>query len=337
MKNTYIVATVATVAALAALGLMNQSAPQGSFLSGTVITEQEHAFIQFIAKHRRHYGTKEEYETRLTKFAEKYDAVKEHNSGDNKFKLAINKFADYNDSERKELTGWVDMNTDKDYVYFDENSSSTDVDWVTEGAVTGIKNQGSCGGCWAFSTTGNIEGINYINNNELVSLSEQQIIDCSKYNLGCNGGNVNLAILYVADNHDLELESDYPFTGTTDTCAYDSDKGEVAVSSYKNVQSESVSQLQSALEQQPISVAIEADKDVFQLYSSGVLDSSKCGTSLDHAVLVVGNGSEDGTDYWLVKNSWGTDWGLDGYIKIAKVDGEGICGIQIEPSYAIQN
>jgi C1A family cysteine protease len=129
-------------------------------------------------------------------------------------------------------------------------------------------------------------------------------------------------------------ETSYPYTATDGNCAYNSGNTyNFNVTTYTHVTPSSVSGLQSALAMQPVSVSIEADKLCFQLYKTGVFDNVKCGTTLDHAVLAVGYGNEGGQDYWLVKNSWGTSWGEEGYIKIAAVDGDGICGIQVGPLY----
>ena len=144
------------------------------------------------------------------------------------------------------------------------------------------------------------------------------------------------AYKYYEDGAKAELESVYPYTsGTTGkktACAYDAaSTTAVTVSDYDRITPNTVSQMRAGLDQQPLAVSIEADKLVFQTYKTGVMSSTKCGTTLDHAVLAVGYGTEDGQDYWLVKNSWNTTWGDQGYIKLAIVDGEGICGVQMQP------
>lgn len=133
----------------------------------------------------------------------------------------------------------------------------------------------------------------------------------------------------------LEEESVYPYTGYGNGCQYDKSKVVATLSSYADVTPRSSSQLKAALNKNPVSVAIEADKSVFQSYRSGIITSSKCGTNLDHGVLAVGYGEENGTEYYIVKNSWGSSWGEDGYVRLAIVDGAGICGIQEQPSYPI--
>ncbi len=218
---------------------------------------------------------------------------------------------------------------------FSEVGLPTSVDWRTS-AVTGVKNQGSCGSCWAFSATGAMEGINKIKTGSLISLSEQQLVDCSKAygNNACNGGLMDNAFKYAKANK-METEADYPYTGRAGTCTYSSAKGKVLLTGLTDVTANSGSQLQAAVAQQPVSVAIEADKSVFQSYTGGIITSTTCGTSIDHGVLAVGYGSSSGTDYWIVKNSWGASWGEKGYVRIGRTTGggAGICGIQSQPSY----
>jgi len=224
---------------------------------------------------------------------------------------------------------------------FDEANASP-INWVTKGAVTPVKNQGGCGSCWAFSTTGAIEGAHFIKTGKLLSFSEQQLVDCSTANHGCNGGNQIAAFKYL-ETAKAELESVYPYTsGSTKVagkCQYkQSSATAVNVSSYAKVTTENVTQMKAALATQPLAVSIEADQKVFQSYKSGVLDSTSCGTNLDHAVLAVGWGTDSSAgDYWLVKNSWGTGWGDNGYVKLAIVSGAGICGVQKVPETVATN
>lgn len=205
------------------------------------------------------------------------------------------------------------------------------------GAVTPIKNQGQCGSCWAFSTTGSLEGAHQqVKNGELLSFSEQQLVDCSHAygNNGCNGGLMNYSFWYVVD-HGIALESKYPYRGVGGSCHYTEADKAWTIKDCTDVTVDKENALKAAVAQQPVSVAIEANHLSFQLYKSGVY-TGNCGTKLDHGVLAVGYGSMDSKPYWKVKNSWGATWGSSGYIYIVRAgDGKGKCGINMAASFPI--
>jgi KDEL-tailed cysteine endopeptidase len=253
------------------------------------------------------------------------------------YKLAVNHLADMTEEEYKQLLGYRKISNDlPQYEILDTSSVPVSVDWRDQGAVNAVKNQGSCGSCWAFSAVAAIEGRHAISSGQLLSLSEQQLVDCSKSfgNLGCRGGEMDSAFKYAEQNA-LELESVYPYKGVGGTCQYKSTEGQVTVIDFVDVAPNDPDQLKAAVAEGPVSVAIEADKMVFQFYSSGVFSSTSCGTNLDHGVVVVGYGSENGKDYWIVRNSWGASWGEQGYIRIQNTGAKdaGICGINMQPSY----
>lgn len=223
------------------------------------------------------------------------------------------------------------------HVYTGEQLADS-VDWVTAGAVTPIKDQGQCGSCWAFGTIGGIEGSWQIATGKLQSMSEQQLVDCSKFpNMGCSGGNPSIAVGFET-SHNVCSESSYPYKAVKGTCQGDTTcQAEIpsgGVTGYNQVGGglfgANVNDMKSALQQQPVTIAIEADQASFQHYTGGIL-SSGCGTNLDHAVLAVGYGAESGQDYWLVKNSWGTSWGDAGYIKIGSATN--VCGVLNQAGY----
>lgn len=228
----------------------------------------------------------------------------------------------------------------------DSLETPSSVNWVKNGGVTPVKDQGQCGSCWSFSTTGALEGAYFVNHGSLPSFSEQQLVDCDNRknggkDMGCNGGLMDNAFAWIEKNGGLCTEASYPYTsGTTKTagsCATTcANVANSKVAAFVDVSPNSDSAMMAAIAQQPVSVAIEADQKEFQLYKSGVFTGS-CGTNLDHGVLVVGYGSESGGDYYLVKNSWSTTWGDQGYIKLGRGsqynNGAGQCGVLMQASY----
>jgi len=208
-------------------------------------------------------------------------------------------------------------------------SPSGGIDWRTKGAVNGVKNQGQCGSCWSFSANMAMEGAHFIATGSLLSFAEQQLVDCSKSNYGCNGGMQPTSFQYYQQNYAM-AESSYPYQGTDGTCRYDNRGTGVKASSYKMATANSPSAIKAALDKQPVSILVEADQSAFQSYKSGILDSTACGTNLDHAVGMVGYGTDSsGVGYWIMRNSWGSTWGDQGYMKLKIIENSpGICGSQ---------
>ena len=210
------------------------------------------------------------------------------------------------------------------------------VDWRDSGAVTPVKDQKQCGSCWAFSATGAIEGQHFLKTKQLVSLSEQNLIDCSgKWgNHGCNGGNQERAFNYTRDNGGIDTEESYRYEVVDGTCRFSTKSIGATVTGYVRIPYGNESALLEAVTTiGPISVSIDASDTTFHHYSSGVYYNPACSsTHLDHAVLVVGYGTLSGEDYWLVKNSWGADWGMNGYIRMARNKNNN-CGIVTNAVY----
>lgn len=296
-------------------------------------------FQEFMSKFNKKYFTTEELTTRFETYRNNMDFVVEQNQLNNTYTLGETVFADLTlDEFHYYKNNYMAGSTCQKFTGVDVSVPSS-IDWREKGAVTGVKDQGQCGSCWSFSATGAMEGAWYVANNNLVSLSEQQLVDCSAGfhygNHGCNGGLMDGAFQYAIDNGMCQ-ESEYSYTAKSGTCT--DCKPVVFISSCVDVTPKNEVDLEKAVAVGPVSVAIEADTKTFQMYKSGVITGSACGTNLDHGVLVVGYGTESTTPYWLVKNSWGTSWGEDGYVKIEKsssTNTDGTCGIAMQPSYPV--
>lgn len=296
-------------------------------------------FTAFLAQHNKTYDNTE-FQNRLEIFRDNYIFIHEHNKVNNSYVLSVNKFADLTHEERKSKLNFdLSSTTSCGTFSFTGKELPTEVDWRKKGIVTNVKDQGQCGSCWSFATAEAVESAWAIAGNPLVTLSEQQMMDCSRDygNEGCSGGFMDPALDYVIDNGGLCAENSYPYKEADETSC----RACVPVAKISDCQDIPASNqlaLKEAVAQQPVIVAIQADRAVFRYYSKGVLDSASCGTTLDHAVVVVGYGEENGKKYWLVRNSWGSDWGENGYVKIARSDSKtdkGICGIASVPSIPI--
>lgn len=255
-------------------------------------------------------------------FLENIKFIIEHNAMGHSYKLGVTPFLHLSEAEWKGRFYNITPDYTSSEVYTSPylRSFPSSWSWVDQGVTTPVKDQLNCGSCWAFSTTESIETTWAIKTGELKVLSPQQLVDCSKFNQGCNGGLQSRAYKYLEGTGQC-LEEDYPYTAKDGSC-HSCSESVGKVTSYVTVKNEK--DMETAILVTSLAVAIQADQREFQMYTSGVLDF-KCGTNLDHAVNVEGYGTEDGKDYWLVRNSWSSDWGNKGYIKMAR--GKDLCGI----------
>ncbi|KAL8590574.1 hypothetical protein ACOMHN_011010 [Nucella lapillus] len=306
----------------------------------------------FKQVHRKVYATNSSQVHRRNIWEGNMKMIVEHNMHADRglytFRLGINHLGDMTPDEIvRTLNGFrtpagVNMNITTRAVTKPFNGDLPNwVDWRAKGYVTRIKNQGPCGSCWAFSSTGALEGQHYRKTGRLMSLSEQNLIDCSfnEGNKGCMGGTMNTAFKFIHKNKGIDTEWSYPYQASNEKCRFRTSDVGTTCNSYVNVAPRgSERALQSAVASVgPISVAIDASLSTFHFYRSGVYYDPNCSAHwLDHGVLVVGYGRSavGGQDYWLVKNSWGEHWGQQGYILMARNKGNS-CGIASLASYPI--
>jgi cathepsin L len=307
--------------------------------------ELSNLFNTWKVQYNVQYDTPEEDAFRLAIFSENYALITAWNANpQDSFTMGVNQFADLTNEEfgARYASGYglvgghnVGNGTDP-YCPSAVNCPTlasvnvSTLNWTATGAVTPIKNQGQCGSCWTFSTTGSLEGLYYLNNSKLMSFSEQQIVDCCKTADGCGGGFPYLAMVYTAANG-IEQESEYPYTGQNGQCKFNKADATAVNTGYQCVTQKSQAQLLAAAAAAPLSIAVQANQVSWQFYQGGVV-TELCGATLDHAVLLVGWGQhKSSTNAYYVKNSWGASWGDNGYIWIGESatdnDGYGVCGI----------
>jgi len=296
---------------------------------------------EFKSKFNKVYYSAEEHNGRFKVFRDNLDFIKSHNAEKAGFSVGMNHFGDLTNFEFTALLNG--MNVTKKPSQHNSPiinvNAPTSWDWRTKGAVTGIKNQGQCGSCWSFSATGSMEGVHFIKTGQLVSLSEQNLVDCSvpQGNNGCGGGLMDNAFQYVITNNGIDTEASYPYTATgPNPCRFNPANVGAKISNYHDVSpSGSETSLLNAVYLNPTSVAIDASHSSFQFYNGGVYYEPACSSqSLDHGVLAVGYGTYQGFAFWQVKNSWGTGWGMNGYIMMSR-NRNNNCGIATMASYPI--
>jgi len=302
--------------------------------------EQVSKFAKWADTYSMDFVDNNEYMKRFAIFMENDRYIDAHNAKELSWTMEHNEFShmtyDEFSTQMHGFGGVPQREWLADYNDFRNATSVESIDWVAKGAVTPVKNQGTCGSCWSFSTTGSIEGAFFIKNKKLVSFSEQELVDCDHNgDQGCQGGLMDNAFGWIKKNGGLCTEQSYPYKAASGTCSLQSCQTVPgsAPSKWTDV-AKTEKAVMAAVAQQPVSIAIQANQMGFQFYHGGVM-SSKCGTQLDHGVLLVGYGTEDGKDFWKIKNSWGPSWGEEGYIRIArgKSQSGGQCGVLLQASY----
>jgi len=324
-------------------------------IQGETFVEPTQLWGEWKQKYSKTYETVAEEELRFRVFTENIAYIDRVNAENRSYRLGQNEFTDMEASEfASKFTGLkrpTSIFGDSPSLGF--HTAGVDevladrIDWREQGAVTPIKNQGTCGSCWAFSAIGTLEGANKIATGNLVSLSEQQLVNCAhgqagKPCMGCLGGNMDMGLKYATSNH-ICTEESFPYSGwlgmvkgcgKVKSCTSGIPQG--GVTGYKEVNHNSMTDLMSAVQKTPVSIGIEADQASFQHYTGGVVDQN-CGSKVDHGVLAIGYGTDSvHGDYWLVKNSWGASWGEHGTVRLKRgVAGPGECGILSQPCYPI--
>lgn len=319
-KSTIVVLALTMVALMAGVGYYFHTQTVKSSTSDIPSSVYD-LWTHWKTKNQKKYGDQEQ--SRLAIFYENYQKVLTHQKNPSKtYQMGFTKFMDLTKEEfkAKYLATSVPA-AGTHVVILPTTNVPASVDWRTKGAVTPVKDQQQCGSCWAFSTTGSLEGLSFLSGKGLQSFSEQQLVDCStsQGNQGCNGGLMDYGFTFVQANG-ITLESAYPYTAQDGTCS--TQTGAFHIGGFSDVAAGDVTQLAAAVAARPVSVAVDANN--WQLYSSGVF--SDCSDSLDHGVLAVGYTA----DAWIVKNSWNTNWGEDGYIRVARGN---TCGIANSASY----
>eukprot|EP00745_Piridium_sociabile_P020043 TRINITY_DN30587_c5_g1_i2.p1 TRINITY_DN30587_c5_g1~~TRINITY_DN30587_c5_g1_i2.p1 ORF type:complete len:345 (-),score=102.30 TRINITY_DN30587_c5_g1_i2:79-1113(-) len=308
----------------------------------------DQAWEQFKQEHNKIYGDAEAEQNRRSVFMENVKKIEQHNwqyfQKAKSYYLGVNQFTDLTFEEYSQYNKLLKQRKGVKTIQCTQFmpplswAVPASVNWTAQGYVTPVKNQGQCGSCWSFSTTGSLEGQHFRQTGDLVSLSEQQLVDCSSSfgNEGCNGGLMDQAFEYINSVGGLESESDYPYLAEQETCHFVKQEEKADLYGCKDIpQGDEEAMTQAVGSEGPVSVAIDAGHQSFQMYKGGVYDEPECSTTqLDHGVLAVGYGSLNGQEYWLVKNSWGTTWGDNGYIMMSRNKGNQ-CGIASSASFPV--
>ncbi|KAH7672353.1 Actinidain protein [Dioscorea alata] len=308
-------------------------------------------FEGWLVTLNKSYKDSSEKQKRYEIFKDNLRYIDERNAGNHTFTLGLNVFADITLEEYRatylgtlppspslHMVNDETIETDEsDDDYFNVTNTPNSIDWRDLGAVTPVENQGKCFSCWAFTVLATVEAIHQIKTGDLISLSKQQLVDCHKRS--CDRHYLDRPYDYIIKNGGIDTEKDYPYEAKIKKCDTTKENNKiVTIDAYKRVIQRNEFALQQAVARQPIAVAVEAYGKDFQLYTKGIF-TAFCGTAVDHAVTVIGYGTDGNVDYWLIKNSWGDFWGESGYMKLERniKDRNGKCGVAQWPYYPIKN
>jgi C1A family cysteine protease len=301
-----------------------------------VFANTESEFQKWAANNQKVY-TPEVYQRRLAIFTSNLDLIQHlnENAGPDGASFSLNKYADLTPQEFSAYyLGYVPSTQVMEELQLSDEAVPDTFDWISKDKVTPVKNQEQCGSCWAFSATENIESVWMIAKDltpaNFKPLAPQQIVDCDKRDGGCNGGNPPTAYEYIIEAGGQDTEASYPYHAVNQACQFKAADVEAKIASYKTISNEDAMKTATATVA-PLSICVDASQ--WQFYSSGVMTPSQCGTSLDHCVQIVGYDTAANPPYWNVRNSWGTDWGMSGFIRLEY--GHNTCGLTEETTTAV--
>jgi len=300
--------------------------------------EYQYMFTKWMTQNEKHYEI-EDFFHRYSIFKDNLNFIDEHNAQNHSYTVGLNEFADLTTEEfgKRNTLQRSTASLHSSALPHESNQNvgiPTSVDWRNSKAVPVVKNQGSCGSCYAFSSVSTMETGWALKHGTLYGLSEQQLVDCSQKNgnHGCTGGTPEASYTFVVNSGGIANQVTYPYTGAVGTCKNVA-LSPVKITGYRSIGPNNENAILQAVAVQSVLVEIEADQQSFQFYSGGVFDNTACGTNLDHGVVIIGYGAAAGKNYWTVRNSWGPTWGESGYIRIVR--GKNMCGINQAPYYPV--